>query len=267
MHTLKQIIRNVQVNIPFTMLYESYLDAFLENGLNPEIGLNAEALDRFSIADFTGIAKEFQLHSSTVTLHAPFIDLNPGSPDPAVRRLTRHRMEQLLELVPVYRPLSVVCHANFDERRYGYFKETWLENSLEFWAWMADRVAEYDTSLMLENVYEGGPQDLRIILEELSHPNVGFCLDTGHTTAFGQSGLEEWIRVLAPFLGQLHLHDNFGGQDDHLAIGKGTIEFNKLFKHLKKSKFPKPIITLEPHAEKHLWPSLMYLAEHWPWYE
>ncbi len=267
MNILKQIIQNVQVNIPFTMLYEDYLDTFLEYGLNPEIGLDAEALDRYSIANFIGIAKEFQRQSRTVTLHGPFIDLNPGSPDPAVRRLTRHRLEQMLKLVPVFRPLSVVCHANFDERRYGYFKETWLEHSLEFWTWLADRVAEYGALLMLENVYERGPQELKMIFEKLGHANVGFCLDTGHSRTFGQSDLEEWLKVLGPFLGQLHLHDNYGNQDDHLAIGSGIIEFNKLFKYLKQSNQPPPIITLEPHAEKHLWPSLEYLAEHWPWHQ
>ena len=38
---MSRIIQKVQINIPFTMLYETYLDAFIENGLNPEIGLDA----------------------------------------------------------------------------------------------------------------------------------------------------------------------------------------------------------------------------------
>lgn len=265
MITLNHIIQNVQVNIPFTMLLESYLETFIENGLNPEIGLDAAALDRFSIEDFSAIAGEFHRHSRTVTLHGPFIDLNPGSPDPSVRQLCRSRLEQVLELVPVYKPLSVVCHAGFDVRRYGYFKETWLENSLEIWSWMADRVADHGARLMLENVYEDGPADIEVLLEKLSRRGVGFCLDTGHTAAFGKSDLAAWLEVLGPRIGQLHLHDNFGGQDDHLAIGSGTIEFSKLFEYFRKSNDPPPIITLEPHEAKHLRPSLDYLARHWSW--
>jgi hypothetical protein len=58
MITVKQIIPKVQVNIPFTMLYESYLETFIEYGLNPEIGLDAAALDRFTVADFSNIAEK-----------------------------------------------------------------------------------------------------------------------------------------------------------------------------------------------------------------
>jgi sugar phosphate isomerase/epimerase len=265
MESLHHIIQKVQVNIPFTMLWETYLDTFIENGLNPEIGLDAEALDRFSIADFTGIAQEFRQCSRIVTLHGPFVDLNPGSPDPAVRRLTRSRLDQLLELVPVFQPLSVVCHANFDDRQYGYYKESWIEKSLESWSWVADRVAAHGSRLMLENVFEEGPEDMKVLFDNLRHQKVGFCLDTGHAAAFGQSDLAEWLNLLGPFLGQLHLHDNLGKKDDHLAIGSGIIEFNEFFRHLRESVNPPPIITLEPHEEKHLWPSLENLAQFWPW--
>jgi sugar phosphate isomerase/epimerase len=265
MKTIADIISKVQINIPFTMLYETHLEAFIEYGLNPEIGLDATALDRFSIADFRGIAKEFHKNSRTVTLHGPFIDLSAGSPDPAVRRITRQRLEQLLELVPLFKPLSVVCHAGYDAKRYGYFKETWSENSLELWSWMADRVAEHGARLMLENVYEDGPQDIQTLFENLKIPRVGFCLDIGHSSAFGQSDLEAWLKALGPFLGQLHLHDNLGNEDEHLAMGSGIIDFSILFKYFKKSKNTPPIVTLEPHEEKDLWSSLEYLAQEWPW--
>jgi len=265
MKTLDHIIQQVQVNIPFTMLYESYLETFIEYGLNPEIGLDATALDRFSIADFRGIANEFHKNSRTVTLHGPFIDLSAGSPDPAVRRLTRRRLEQLLKLVPLFTPRSVVCHAGYEAKRYGYFKDTWSENSLELWSWMADRVAEHGARLMLENVYEDGPEDIQFLFERLKNKKVGFCLDTGHSSAFGQADLEVWLDTLGPYLGQLHLHDNLGNDDEHLAMGSGLIDFSKLFTYLKKNKNIFPIITLEPHEEKDLWPSLEYLAQEWPW--
>jgi len=265
MKTIEQIIQKVQVNIPFTMLYESYLDTFIEYGLNPEIGLDAAALDRFTVADFSGIAQEIHKNSRSVTLHGPFIDLSAGSTDPAVRRLTRRRLEQLLDLVPLFKPQSVVCHAGYDAKRYGYFKDSWSENSLELWSWMAGRVAEHGARLMLENVYEHGPADIHFFFEHLKNQNVGFCLDTGHSSAFGQADLTAWLDTLGPYLGQLHLHDNLGNDDEHLAMGSGMIDFSILFKYLKKNKNISPIITLEPHEEKDLWPSLEYLAKEWPW--
>jgi sugar phosphate isomerase/epimerase len=263
--TMQAIIEKIQINIPFTMLYESYLATFMKYGLNPEIGLDAAALDRFSVADFNSIAQEFHKNSRTVTLHGPFIDLSAGSPDPAVRRITRRRLEQVLELVPLFKPLSLVCHAGYDARRYGYFKESWAENSLALWSWLAERLAEQGVRLMLENVYEDGPEDIQFLFKHLQNRQVGFCLDAGHASAFGQSDLAAWLQTLGPHLGQLHLHDNLGHADEHLAMGSGIVDFSKLFKYLKKKSNPPPIVTLEPHEEKDLWPSVEYLARHWPW--
>ena len=265
METVATIIPKVQVNIPFTMLYEEYLEPFIEYGLNPEIGFDAAALDRFSLTDISKIARKLDDNSRTVTLHGPFIDLNAGSPDPAVRRVTRRRLEQLLALVPLFKPVSVVCHAGYDPKRYSYFKEFWAENSTKLWSWFADQVAGHGARLMLENVYENGPEDIQFLFERLKKKRVGFCLDTGHSSAFGQSDIENWLKTLGPYLGQLHLHDNHGNEDEHLAIGSGIIDFAKVFKHFKNSKDIPPIITLEPHEEEALWPSLENLAKVWPW--
>jgi sugar phosphate isomerase/epimerase len=140
-----------------------------------------------------------------------------------------------------------------------------VENSLEMWSWLAAEIATRGSRLMLENVFEDGPDDMLILFNALETLNVGFCLDSGHSHAFGQSDLELWLQVLGPYLGQLHLHDNFGHNDEHLAMGRGTIDFNNILKYLKKNKASAPIITLEPHREKDLWPSLAYLADRWPW--
>lgn len=259
------IIRKIQINVPFTMLYDIYLDAFLTKGLNPEIGLDAAALDRFTLEDFSCIAREFRKNSRTVTLHGPYMDLNPGSADSAVRRVTEQRFEQLMELVPLFKPKSVVCHAGYDAKRYKYFKDTWLEKCLELWFRLASRLAENGSRLMLENVFEDGPEDIQVIFERLNDRAVGFCLDSGHVSAFSRSNLAIWLEVLGPYLGQLHLHDNFGNSDAHLALGKGSIDFSKIFSYLKKTAAARPIITIEPHRETDLWSSLEYLARAWPW--
>lgn len=260
---MNNAIEHIQVNIPFTMLRENYLKLFLEHRLNPEIGFNAEALDRYSHKDFSPIAENLHQHELKITLHGPFIDLSAGSTDPAIRQLTRSRFKQLLELVPLFKPQVVVGHAGFDRRRYGFFKEAWMENSLEMWSWLAARLKAEGARLMLENVYEDGPEDIRDMFEHLEDDGVGFCLDTGHMSAFGQAPLQEWLDVLGPWMKQLHLHDNDGRWDDHLALGSGRIDFPLLFNYLRNGKISQPIITLEPHREKDFWPSLEYLQRYW----
>ncbi len=61
------------------------------------------------------------------------------------------------------------------------------------------------------------------------------------------------------------LHDNNGKYDDHLAMGKGKINFEAFFKALKTIKKAPPVITLEPHKDGALWPSLEFLEKVWPW--
>ena len=263
--TRSEIVKKVQVNIPFSMLGEGYLDRFLNAGLNPEIGFDAQTLDHLRKAEVAAVAERFHAQGATITCHGPFADLSPGSLDPKIREITRYRFEQLLALLPVLKPKTVVCHAGYDENRYWYNKSRWIEESLGLWAWLAQRIKNEGAVLMLENVYERHPEDVLALLDPLGFHHVGFCLDTGHQAVFGHVGLENWMDTLGPFLGQVHLHDNGGEKDDHLALGGGRVDFKRFFEKLRSIKTEAPVMTLEPHRERDLQPSLEYLEKIWPW--
>jgi sugar phosphate isomerase/epimerase len=262
MHDMK---RKVQVSIPFAMLHDTYLERFLAEQLNPEISIGAEDLGRFERVDFVRIVDELRRQSLRITLHGPFMDLAPGSADNDVRAITRRRLEQLLDLVPIFEPHSVVCHAGYDWRRYSYSPQTWYRRSLELWSWLARRLTAAGTCLMLENVYETDPQEMLPLFEPLGTLGVRFCLDAGHQAAFSRAPVERWCRVLAPYIGQLHLHDNLGSKDDHLGLGKGSIDFKGLLATVKSVCPRQPVVTLEVHHEQDLMPSLAYLENIWPW--
>ena len=261
----RRIMDLVQVNIPFTMLCESYLDRFKTDRLNPEIGFDAQALDGYSLSDVEVVARQLDDLGVRITLHAPFIDLSPGSPDPRVRSLARERLGQFVRLIPLFNPKTVVCHTGYDHKRYWNMKDIWLENSLKIWSGIAEQARTEGAVLMLENTYEQGPDDLLILLENLQDQGVGFCLDTGHQAVFSSTPMEEWVKRMAPFLGQLHLHDNSGIEDEHSALGRGSIDFQNLFNQLMKADIAPPVVTLEPHREEDLGPSLEYLDKIWPW--
>ena len=262
---IRNIRKQVQVNIPFTLLMDRYADRFIQAGLNPEIGIDAAAIDRFSRAEFVGMARRLLQSGATVTVHGPFFDMSPGSLDPQVRAVTHRRFKQLLELVPVFEPRSVVLHIGYDWKRYGYVRDAWLENSLHTWRWMAQQLRSAGSRLMLENVYESRPEEIRELFDQLAAEGVGLCLDTGHATAFGTASPLQWVNAMADHLGQLHLHDNSGDDDRHLALGMGGIDFAGLLERLASLCPTPPIITLEPHEEDALEPSLLYLERIWPW--
>jgi len=259
------LTKKIQVNLPYGMLKEGYLDKFLEYGLSPEIGFDAQALDSLTISEAKGFADAFQRAGRTITLHGPFMDLAPGSPDPDIRKASRKRFDQLTSLVPVFKPITVVCHTGFDNKRYWPMREQWVENSLQCWGPLAAQFKREGTCLMLENVYEKTPSEILPLIESLESHGVGFCLDIGHQAVFGSVPLSQWIHTMAPHLQQLHLHDNHGDQDDHLALGSGNINISGLLEELHTLSIHPLAVTLEPHREEDLEPSLEYLATVWPW--
>lgn len=261
----RRIATRVQVNAPFRMLEASYLDAFLSHGLNPEIGFDGETLDRVTRGEVEEIAVRLRDQGLTITCHAPFIDLSPGSPDPAVRSLTRQRLEQLLRLLPVLEPRTVVCHSGWDHRRYLELKDVWLEKSLDMWPWFAQEVRNEGSWMVLENVYERSPEEFLDLYGPLREVGVGVCLDTGHQAAFGEAPLESWIQKIGGDTGELHLHDNHGTWDEHLAPGKGSVDFGILFQRLPSLLAAPPVVTLEPHREEALWEAFAFLEDVLPW--
>jgi len=112
---------------------------------------------------------------------------------------------------------------------------------------------------MFENTYETSPEVHKILFQQLDAPHLGFCMDTGHLTAFAHTSWQPWLEKLSPWLGQLHLHDNNGQGDNHLALGLGTFNFQSLFTSLNKG--PLPLLTLEPHSKEDLSQSLDYIRK------
>lgn len=258
MESLENIIRRVQVNIPFPLLIGKHRDKFIDMRLNPEIYFSAETLDEYSFSAFDEAAKLISSYGGETTFHAPFIDLISGSPDRIVRDVIKKRYEQIFELLQLFKPKSMVCHTGYDVKRHGFFQEQWDKISLNTWAWAADNLDREDALLVIENVYEYGPDAMRNLFEHLDTHTVGLCFDAGHQSAFSKTSLQEWLKGVGRFIKHLHLHDNDGSSDAHLGLGQGTIPFPILFQYIKENSL-NPIMTLETHYESDLVPSLEYM--------
>lgn len=257
---IEDIIKRVQICIPFILLKEKYLPLVLEKRINPEIHINSEVMDTYSRKDFSKMASLLQQEGLLITLHGPYYDLVPGGMDKKILKMTRERLRELFDLIPVFDPLSVVCHTGYDRKRYHEVQEEWLDTALETWAPLVKDLEGARTSLMLENVYERSPKMLQKLVRGLNSEKVGFCLDTGHMNLFSETNMEVWLNALGPFLKELHLHDNNGTWDDHLAIGAGKIDFEFLFEYMEENRL-RPIITLEAHEEEWIWQSLESLSK------
>jgi len=249
---MRDIIEVIQVHMPFDFLYNKYLPMVIKERINPEISFNHYTFDHFKKEDYTRVADRLLEAGLMITFHAPFMDLRPGAIDPTIRQVTIERLKQVFDLVPYFRPLSVVCHASFDKRYYVSSEQTWLKNSIETWQQLLTQAMEMKTIIALENVYEGDCQQLSLLLDAFPSPHVCFCFDTGHFNVFSETPLEEWMISLGSRIGQIHIHDNNGLLDEHLPVGDGNFPFRDFFGIIRK-KGINPIITVESHTEKHLW--------------
>lgn len=255
---MQNILKEVHAHMPYELL-PSYLDLILRKKINPEIYFNHSALDNLDKADCVKIAATLKEAGLKITFHAPFMDLRPGALDISIRRASLNRIRQAFELAFIFHPLRIVCHPSFDHRYYVSCDELWLQNSAATWRELLDMAAAADTVIALENTYEKDPTILRRLFEILPRERLCFCFDTGHFNVFAATALDVWLAELGKYIGQLHLHDNYGKSDEHLPVGNGIFPFAQLFQFLREEKI-RPVMTLEAHAADDLLQSAENIA-------
>jgi sugar phosphate isomerase/epimerase len=240
----------IHVHIPYPRL-PGCLDYLIANHLNPEVYFPADALDH--IADDELAAQSLALHEAglVTTIHAPFMDLNPGALDASIREVTRRRFQQVFMAAKHLKPRVIVFHPGYDELRYGDNRAAWLDNSVSFWRDILPVARSLGCIIAVENIFEKEPSTLRSLLEEINDPAFRHCFDAGHWNMFKTVTMEEWFEELGPFIAESHIHDNHGQADEHLPLGEGEIDFDRLFELLKRYA-PNSVRTIEAHTKERL---------------
>ena len=257
---VKTVIEKAFVSCPFDLLIDRYLGRLLEEGINPEIGLNREVLNRFSVPDFVKVGDIFREHGVKCTLHGPFTDISPGAIDREVRSASLKRLRQSIDIAAILHAESIVFHSGYDYRQYLEVEDLWLENIIFSLRELSKYASDAGTCIMLENVFEPGPGFHEKIFAAVDSPSLKFCLDLAHLKVFSpDSTLDMWLSAAGNRLGELHLHDNHGKNDDHLPMGEGICDFDRLFSWLEK-KEKCPVLTLEAHDEHAVFPSIEALG-------
>lgn len=242
-------------HLPFAQASRT-LDALLGEGVQPEIAFSGPDLERLAPADLAPIARRLSASEKRATVHAPFHDLNPGAIDPLVRAATAKRFSQTLAAADALGASLVVFHPGYEKWKYGLRPQLWLEASLEFWPPFLEIAERQDCLIAVENIFEDEPQTLIDLVAALDSPRLGHCFDIGHWHLFSGRDLEGWIRLQAPRLFHLHLHDNHGDADEHLPVGEGKIPFEEFFSLLGRCGVS-PTMTLEAHTPENLRRSLL----------
>ncbi|HIH69208.1 sugar phosphate isomerase/epimerase family protein [Methermicoccus shengliensis] len=171
--------------------------------------------------------------SLTITVHAPFSDLNMAS---LIHRIWEDSVEAIMETMRLTAELSemITVHPGhlspYAMGRVDLAKQRLIE-ALERLSGAAE---EYGFTLGVENMPEfkyvfcRTRDEVEEVIEAVDSPHLGITLDVGHANTTGT--LDDFLR--SEHIVHAHIHDNMKDHDSHLTIGEGSIEWGAVMDSL-----------------------------------
>lgn len=222
-----------------------------------------EVMDPFflsGIGNFENDREMVQQYRKTglaASVHGAFIDVNPASGDPAFRRLSEQRCRESCEIALALGAENVVFHSSAFPFLRGAYLENWAKGCAAFYE---DLVKAYPVRVYIENAQDLDPTPLRCLMERIRSDRIGVCLDIGHIH-YSREPVDLWFDQLGQWVQYLHLSDNLGEFDEHLPLGKGSVDWaqvNRLWESLGRD-IP---ITLETGDLESTKESIRFLCRH-----
>ena len=157
------------------------------------------------------------------SVHGAFISIDPSDGDAELTQLSRKRCHESCVQAVSLGAENVVFHSSCAPFLRGSYLDSWADSCASFYGELANT---YDLKILIENSQDLNPEPLRALMNRISHPRIGVCLDLGHVH-YSHASLEAWLDQLGDRIGYLHLSDNLGCYDDHLPVGRGSIDWEK----------------------------------------
>ena len=235
-------------------LYQSFADReglrFEYTDFGMPAVLNDDAQFQQALATYQGDKRGFSLHGA-------FIDINTSSVDKEIRQICRRRLRQSCQAAQALGLSHIVFHSNYiPVLNQYYYVRNWLNENALFYQ---ELLEEFPITIYLENMEDFHPDMLLMLVEKVKHPRCKICLDIGHAN-FSKAPLRRWFASLAPYIGYLHLSDNYGTYDEHLPLGQGAVDWHDFNKWIERYQL-NPITLLEVSGSKNIEQSISYLKE------
>lgn len=184
---------------------------------------------------------------------------------PIVRKASEQHLLDYINLSKVIGAEYCVIHCGY---YFSKFKDLVMENLFKTFRPAVRLAEDIDLPLVIENMNAVHPDSeivyLGVTIDELNQAfkkvpstHLGLALDIGHANLL-PGGVEPWIDAFPDKIFHLHLSDNDGVLDQHLALGEGNIEFAEIFDKLKSVGF-NGTATLEVGNEEKRLKSLNFL--------
>lgn len=193
------------------------------------------------------------------TLHGAFFDVCVNSADSRIFEVSDLRVRQSMDIARKMGLRAVVFHTNYIVNfRLKSYLDIWLDRNEEYWRKILKDYPEQE--IFMENMFDDAPELLLELAKRMKdEKRFAVCLDTAHALISG-SPLEPWLRELKPYIKHIHINDNDGREDLHLAVGSGTFPWQE-YDAWSRSFEDKPSILIEVRKFEDLQKSVKYMSD------
>ncbi|BBO90744.1 sugar phosphate isomerase [Desulfosarcina ovata subsp. ovata] len=160
----------------------------------------------------------------------------------SIRRASVQEMHQSLAVAADLEAAKVVLHPSMAGGMGAFVMDTVKGYLFDFLSTMVTAAERLGMSICLENMfprYRIGVEadDFDEIFS--TFPSLRMTLDTGHANIDDARGkrLKTLVQRFGSRIDHVHVSDNRGRVDDHLAVGLGTVRFADLVTHLKAAEY------------------------------
>lgn len=252
-----EIIPDARELDEYVKLAEQYSLGFEYNDFYmPEL-LDDKAALKQRIALYKGLKRP----EGADTMHGAFFDIVPFSWDEGIRRHSLYRMRQSVEIACELGCRGVVFHTGLFPGLVGdnKYRLNWLKVMEETVRQLLEQSGGLE--IYCENMFDGTPAELEdLALSLRDEKRFGICLDVAHVMLSG-TGPEQWFQSLAPFIRHFHLNDNHLERDEHLAMGRGSIDWENIFQLMGKYQLDKASVLLEMKGMDNIRKSMKFIRE------
>ncbi len=144
---------------------------------------------------------------------------------------------------------NIVVHSGAShEMLYPGDRKAYFQANRAFYEKLFPAMEKWNVSVLIENSSEGNMggryffmtgREMSDFLDWVGHPLLQACWDIGHANMRGADQYRE-ILDLGGHLRAVHIQDNFGTFDEHIAPLAGTVDMDAVMQGLLEIRFPGP---------------------------
>lgn len=162
------------------------------------------------------------------TVHAPFSGLNPASLNSDIWNATTTQLEACIESAAAVTDRITIHPGYLEPNGRDLRNEAWERHkaAVEKFGDTAEKIgitASLENMPNLEDFYCRDPYELEGVVADTK---MKVTFDIGHANTCGN--LSEFCKIILPKAFHMHIHDNFGKYDEHLSLGKGSVDWNSI---------------------------------------